>query len=42
MNSGLTEIAEEIQTKSRRPPQVKYSKAQIHEKFQILISKIKN
>jgi hypothetical protein len=23
MNSGLTEIAEEIQPKSRRPPQVK-------------------
>ena len=33
MNSGLTEIVEEIQTKSRRPPQVKSSKAQIHAKF---------
>ena len=33
MNSGLTEIAEEIQTKFRRPPQVKSSKAQIHAKF---------
>jgi len=33
MNSGLTEIEEEIQTKSRRPPQVKSSKAQIHAKF---------
>ena len=30
---GLTEIAEEIRTKSRRPPQVKSSKAQIHAKF---------
>ena len=33
MNSGLTEIVEEIQTKFRRPPQVKSSKAQIHAKF---------
>jgi hypothetical protein len=33
MNSGLTEIVEEIQTKSRRPPQVKSSKSQIHAKF---------
>src|SRR5210317_2403616 len=33
MNNGLTEIVEEIQTKSRRPPQVKSSKAQIHAKF---------
>jgi len=33
MNSGLTEPVEEIQTKSRRPPQVKSSKAQIHAKF---------
>ena len=33
MNSGLTEIAEEIRTKFRRPPQVKSSKAQIHAKF---------
>ena len=33
MDSGLTEIVEEIQTKSRRPPQVKSSKAQIHAKF---------
>ncbi len=33
MNSGLTEIVEEIQTKSRRPPQVKSSKTQIHAKF---------
>lgn len=33
MNSGLKEIDEEIQTKSRRPPQVKSSKAQIHVKF---------
>ena len=33
MNSGLKEIVEEIQTKFRRPPQVKSSKAQIHAKF---------
>jgi hypothetical protein len=33
MNSGLKEIVEEIQTKSRRPPQVKSSKAQIHAKY---------
>ena len=33
MNSGLTEIVEEIQTKSGRPPQVKSSKPQIHPKF---------
>jgi hypothetical protein len=33
MNDGLTEIVEEIQTKFRRPPQVKSSKAQIHAKF---------
>jgi len=33
MNSNLKEIDEEIQTKSRRPPQVKFSKAQIHAKF---------
>ena len=33
MNSGLTKIVEEIQTKFRRPPQVKSSKAQIHAKF---------
>ena len=33
MNNGLMEIVEEIQTKSRRPPQVKSSKAQIHAKF---------
>lgn len=33
MNSGLTEIVEEIQTKFRRPPQVKSSKTQIHAKF---------
>ena len=33
MNSGLKEIEEEIQTKFRRPPQVKSSKAQIHAKF---------
>ena len=33
MNNGLTEIVEEIQTKFRRPPQVKSIKAQIHAKF---------
>jgi hypothetical protein len=33
MNNGLTEIVEEIQTKFRRPPQVKSSKTQIHAKF---------
>ena len=33
MNNGLKEIVEEIQTKFRRPPQVKSSKAQIHAKF---------
>jgi hypothetical protein len=33
MNSGLTEIVEEIRTKSRRPPQVKSSKAQIQVKY---------
>mgnify|MGYP006935559546 CR=1 FL=1 len=33
MNNGLTEIVEEIQTKFRRPPQVKSSKAQIHAKY---------
>ena len=33
MNSGLKKIVEEIQTKFRRPPQVKSSKAQIHAKF---------
>ena len=33
MNSSLKEIDEEIQTKFRRLPQVKFSKAQIHAKF---------
>jgi hypothetical protein len=33
MNSGLKEIEEEIQTKFRRPPQVKSNKAQIQAKF---------
>ena len=33
MNNGLTENVEEIQTKFRRPPQVKSIKAQINEKF---------
>ena len=33
MNSGLTEIVEEIRTQSRRPPQVKSSRAQIHAKL---------
>jgi hypothetical protein len=33
VNSGLKEIEEEKQTLSRRPPQVKSSKAQIHAKY---------
>ena len=33
MNSGLTEIAEEIRTKSKKSLQISSSKAQIHAKF---------
>jgi hypothetical protein len=35
-HSGLTEVAEKIKTKFRRPPQVKSSKAQIHAKYHII------
>ena len=38
MNSGLTEFVEEIQTKCRRPLQVKSSKTQIHAKFHKILT----
>ena len=38
MNSGLTEFVEEIQTKCRRPLQVKSSKTQIYAKFHKILA----